>query len=171
MRSKILFLLILSFNIHSVFAATDGTLGATSQGTVNISLTIPQLVRISGLSDIALGTVTSAPATGNTTACIYSNSAGNYSITATGSGTAGAFTVTDGTNNISYSSTWDDGVAGATALTAGTALTGRQGASTTSVTCGGGSNSTFAITFSEADIAAAPQGNYTGVATLLISPP
>ena len=69
---KVIFLLAVL--IPSVnFAATQGTLGTTSTGTVNISITIPALVQLTGLSDIAMGTSSSFPATGNTTACIYSN--------------------------------------------------------------------------------------------------
>ena len=42
----------------NAFAATQGTLGATSQGSLVITLTIDPLVQISALNDIALGTYT-----------------------------------------------------------------------------------------------------------------
>lgn len=156
-------------------AAQQGTLGPTSTGSVNISLTIPALVQISGLTDIALGTVNGPfPATGSTPACIYSNNSGNYTVTVTGSGTGGAFTVSGPspatTSTIAYTATWTAGSGAAQSLTAGTKLSGLSGANTTSTNCGGSTNATFAISFSSANIAAAPAGGYSGTATILISP-
>ncbi len=170
---KIGFLAIATSLFSTGFTATQGTLGPTSTGTVNISLTIPQLVKISGLSDIALGTISGAPVSGNTTACIYSNNSGNYAVTVTGSGAGGAFTIAGPspatTSTIAYTADWIANSITAP-LTAGTKLTGRTGANTTSVNCAGGSNATFSVTFSEAAITAVPSGAYSGTATILISP-
>lgn len=153
------------------YAATQGTLGPTSTGTVTISLTVPQLVRISGLSDIALGTVNGPfPVAGNTTACIYSNNSGNYAVTVTGNGTASAFTVAGPASYaLPYTASWTSN-AGTAPLTTNVKLDGQTGASTTSVNCSGVNNATFAVSFAETDIAAAPAGGYTGIATIVISP-
>src|SRR6185312_11899402 len=89
-------------------AATQGTLGSTSTGSVSISATVPGRVQISGLTDIAFGTVdpTSA-ASQSENVCVWSNTSGRgYQVTATGSGASNAFTLTDGTNTLPYSVEW-----------------------------------------------------------------
>lgn len=160
-----------------VFAATQGTLGTTSTGTVNVSITIPALVQITGLSDITLGSTSSFPATGNTTACIYSNVAsplGSYFVTATSQNTSGAdFRVKDsGTNYIVYSAFWNNTSAATqtTALTSGTKTAQQTGGSAVSLTCGGSSNANFNISFSTAQVQGVPAATYTDVVTLLITP-
>ncbi|WP_115711825.1 hypothetical protein [Legionella sainthelensi] len=160
-----------------VFAATQGTLGSTSTGTVNVSITIPALVQITGLSDITLGSTSSFPATGNTTACIYSNVAtplGSYYVTATSQNTSGTdFRVKDsGTDYIVYSAFWNNTSAAAqtTALTSGTKTAQQTGGSAVSLTCGGSSNANFNISFSASQVQGAPAATYTDVVTLLITP-
>lgn len=165
-------LLIPSFS----FAATQGTLGTTSTGTVGVSITIPALVQISSLSDIALGTPSSYPATGNTTACIYSNlvsPAGGYYVTATSlNASAGAFRVVNSGNFITYSAYWNNTSAATqtTALTSGTKTAVQTGGSATSVTCGGTPNANFNVSFSATQIQAASPASYTDTVTVLITP-
>ena len=66
--------LVLSVQVSHVFAATDGTLGTTSTGTSDITVTIPELILISGMADITFGTYAG---TGdldvNEDICIYTN--------------------------------------------------------------------------------------------------
>lgn len=66
-------------------AATDGTVGATSQGDVLLQVVVPALIRITGLADIDLGTYSGdgVDLTGTSPACVRRNSAGNYGIVAT----------------------------------------------------------------------------------------
>jgi hypothetical protein len=79
---------VATFAAGNAFAATPGTLGPTSQGTLEITLTIDPLVQISALDDIALGTyVGLGDMTGADDLCVYSNN-GGYDITATGTGAA-----------------------------------------------------------------------------------
>lgn len=160
-----------------VFAATQGTLGTTSTGTVNISITIPALVQATGFSDITLGSTSSFPATGNTTACIYSNVAsplGSYFVTASSLNTSGSnFRVKDsGTNFIVYSAFWNNTSAASqtTALTSGTITAQQTGGSAVSLTCGGSANANFNISFSAAQVEGAPAATYTDVVTILITP-
>lgn len=160
-----------------IFAATQGTLGITSTGTVNVSITIPALVQITGLSDITLGSTTAFPATGSTTACIYSNVAsplGSYYVTATSQNTSGTdFRVKDsGTDYIVYSAYWNNSSAASqtTALTSGTKTAQQTGGSAVSLTCGGSANANFNISFSSSQVQGAPAATYTDVVTLLITP-
>jgi hypothetical protein len=160
-----------------VFAATQGTLGTTSTGTINVSITIPALVQITGLSDITLGSTSSFPATGNTSACIYSNVAsplGSYFVTATSQNTSGTdFRVKNsGTNFIVYSAFWNNTSAATptTALTSGTKTAQQTGGSAVSLTCGGSANANFNISFSASQVQSAPAATYTDVVTILITP-
>ncbi len=153
----------------TAFAATDGTPGFTSTGTVDISITVDDEVRISNMVDIQLGTFAGADASDSTGACIYRNSAPTYQITASGSGAANAVTLTDGTNSVAYSVTYSDGSA-PDSMTSGLALTGQAGADV-DVACGNtGDNATVAVTVAAADAAALPAGAYTGTLTLVVAP-
>ena len=90
----------------NAFAASDGTLGATSQGSLNITVSINNLVQISHLNDIALGTYTGLGSmTGADDLCVYSNN-GGYDITATGNGASGAFRLIGASANIPYTVEW-----------------------------------------------------------------
>jgi hypothetical protein len=153
-------------------AATDGTLGATSQGTLNITLTIDPLVQISDLDDIDLGTFTgTGPMTGSDNVCVYSNN-GAFDITATGSGTASAFTLAGtGTNSIAYSVAWANtsGATSGTALTTGVPLD-NQAATFSGADCGGGTNTTVLVTVGTGALNTAATDTYAGVLTLLVAP-
>src|SRR5579871_542163 len=99
-----------------VFAASQGTLGTTSTGTVGVSITIPSLVQVTGLLDIAVGTVSSVPSlgvTGSTSACIYSNlqspQVGDYFVTASSNVSGSVFKAKgSGSNYITYSAYWNN---------------------------------------------------------------
>lgn len=146
-------------------AASDGTAGATSTGTAEVSVTIADIVQISDMNDFAFGNYSG---TGNLSdtddVCIYRNGTGDYTVTATGSGTGNAFTMTDSTDTIAYSVSLDG-----TALTAGTSVN-QSGADASSADCGGTPNKTLAVSISEADLQAAQAGSYTGTLTLLVAP-
>ncbi|RYF44592.1 MAG: hypothetical protein EOO38_17590, partial [Cytophagaceae bacterium] len=103
-------------------AATQGSIGATSTGTVTINATINALVQISDLNDLTFSGLTgSATAQQTDNVCVWSNtSSKSYTIKATGNGTTNAFTLANGTNAaIPYSVAW----ANTASATSGTALT------------------------------------------------
>ncbi len=150
--------------------ATDGAVGFNSTGTVDISLDVNDEVRISGLTDINLGTFAGVDAVGTSAACVYRNGTGNYNLTASGDGAAGAFTLTDGTNTVAYSVTYDDGT-GATTATTGAVLSGLTGADAASDTCAvTGNNGTIEVTVAAAAAAGLPAATYAGTLTLLVAP-
>ena len=161
-----------------LMAATDGTLGVTSTGTLEIEVEVEDVVMISGLSDILISfdNTGTGDLTGSSTACIYRNGAGTYSVEATGDGTANAFTINNGTATptvIAYTVAWDDAVAGTATspVTVGTTLTNQSGANTTETDCNtGGANAFVEITVPRASLAAAPSGTYNGTLTLEIAP-
>lgn len=156
----------------SALAATQGAVGSTSTGSVTITATVPNLVRITNLDDIALGSWSgTGDLAGGDNVCVWSTTR-RYRITATGSGAGGAFTLSDGgTNTVAYSVQWADssGATSGSAMTSGTALTG-QNSTTTSTTCGGGTNATLLVRILEAALQSAPAAAYTGTLTLVVAP-
>ena len=61
----------------TALAATQGTLGTTSTGSVSIGATVPGRVQISGLTDVAFGTVDpTVPASSAENVCVWSNTSG-----------------------------------------------------------------------------------------------
>ena len=159
----------------TALAATQGTAGATSTGTVGISATIPGRVQISGLTDVAFGTVDPmSPAASAENVCVWSNTSGKgYQVTATGSGASSAFTLTDGTNTVPYSVEWagSSGQASGTALVTGTAL-GSLTSTATSPTCSAGPTATASliVKMTAANLQAAVASSYTGTLTLVVAP-
>ena len=166
---------VLATSALPAFAVTQGTLGSTSSGSLSITVTVPSLARITKLADIALGTWTGTGAMNGSdnSICVWS-STGGYSITATGSGAANAFTLAGtGGNTVAYNVQWAQtgGASSGSAVTAGTALTG-QNTNATSTDCSTGVASTAGVfvTIPEANIAGKPAGAYSGSLTLLVTP-
>ena len=154
----------------TVLAATDGLVGFNSTGTLDINLDVNDEVRISNLTDINLGVFAGVDAVGSSAACVYRNGTGNYQLTASGDGAAGAFTLTDGVSTVPYSVTYDDG-GGALGASTGIALTGLTGGDPGSATCAGtGNNGTVTVTVTAADASGLPAATYAGTLTLLVAP-
>ena len=162
------------------FAATPGTLGATSTGTVNISITKSVQAQISDLTDMTWPnwSIGDPAITMTSDVCVYS-STGSYRVTATGSGLANIFTLGSGLNLIPYTVTWNAGGTGALANTGTTLLPGIASptyttASLASVTCGGSANDTARVIVGVSSVvmtaAASSNTAYTGTLTLLVTP-
>jgi hypothetical protein len=179
---RLLTVSVFAFASFPAQAATEGTLGTTSTGSVTLSVTKSVQAQITDLTDMTLAnwSIGQGAVTLTSNVCLYS-STGNYKVTATGSGLLGAFTIASGLNLIPYSVTWNAGGVGNLANT-GTALitniqsTGFSNASTTSATCSGGgaSNDTarVIVTLASLDMTAAASSAtpYTGTLTMLITP-
>lgn len=157
-------------------AATQGTSGATSTGSIAISASVPNRARITGLTDVAF--LNQDPATAASSAqnvCVWSNTTTKaYTITATGSGAANAFTLSDGATTVPYSVEW----AATSGQTSGSALTtGTASASLTTAainqTCSAAPTSTASliVRMSTTDLSTMSAGaTYTGTLTLLVTP-
>lgn len=162
-------------------AATQGTVGATSTGSVDISVSKPARVRISDLNDLTLASWVTGDGDVKLTddVCVYSTKpSGGYTIKASGSGADNAFTLANGNNTLAYSVTWNSGGVGNLADT-GTALvkdvtsSGLTNAATKSSTCNGpnpGPTARLIVGMTEADMDAIVDGDYTGTLTMLVSP-
>ena len=172
--------LVVSSMFNTVaFAATDGSLGATSTGTAVINVTKAAVAKISGMSDMTLAsyTVGGGNQALNTTACVYSSTAGGgYTVKATGSGASSAFTIATGSDLIPYTVVWNSGGAGAlgttgAALTTNVTSSSLTNAATDSATCAvGGATAQLNIGLLGTNLDAAPAGTYSGTVTLLVTP-
>lgn len=155
---------------------TQGSLGATSQGVVGISATVPQRVQLTGLSDFSFPSLD--PATASSTpenVCVWSNTATKgYTITALGSGTANAFTLSDGSTTLAYGVQWN----GSSGQTTGTPLAVNSAASFTSTatspTCSAAPTTTASLivgfTTAQLQAAVGSATAYTGTLTLTVAP-
>ena len=175
--SKSLACLALFASTASAYAATQGTPGPTSSGTVTINATITPEVSISNLNDITFDTTvlrtalnTGQDSVAGDNVCVWSNNPDrSYFITATGDGAANAFTLNDGTRTIPYSASWAT-VGGEVALTAGQ-KSSKFTSNATGPNCGGSVSAAINITLTNAAIAAMEATTtYAGVLTLLVSP-
>jgi len=160
----------------AALAATQGSLGTTSTGTVSISASVPARVRISGLADVAF--TNQDPATAASLAqnvCVWSNTATRgYSITATGDGAANAFTLAGASTTVPYTVQWNasSGQSSGASLTAGTALGGLVSTATQqSCASGPASSASLIVGISTSNLETMQAStNYTGVLTLLVAP-
>jgi hypothetical protein len=179
---------IIAVGVLSVFtaasileAATQGTIGTSSTGTLVVTVSKPAQARISALNDMIVPgwQIGDGAILLTDDICVYSSSAGRYLVNATGSGAGGAFTLSrSGINTIAYTATWNSGGVGnlantGVALSPGVNTTNRTGAATDSSTCNGanpGPTARLIIRVTNAIMTAAPRGQYTGTITLIATP-
>ncbi|MFL0810490.1 MAG: hypothetical protein K6L76_08755 [Agarilytica sp.] len=172
------FLSLCAFLSNNAISATQGTTGTTSTGTLDVDLIIPDLVRITDLDDIDLGTYTgTGTETGNDDMCVFRNGAGNYSVTVTTN--KGDFRISRGSGgtaaeDIDFSAYWNDATTttGRAALTYNTALTTQTGAYTTDTDCdsGGSLNANFSVEIAESDMQTKNPNTYSATVTIVIAP-
>jgi len=121
--------------------------------SLNVTLVVPDSVRISQLSDIALGSYTGVDINVTESLCVFRASGGNYGVTITGSGAGGAFELSNGSSVLPFGVSWNDGT-GAVALTPGVLLGNRINSVTGSDTCNNGAlnNATLGVSLLAADV-------------------
>lgn len=162
--------------------AGDGTLGASSTGTSNLSVTTTEMVQITNVANITVNPFvpsSSFPAFDNV--CIFSNDStgpAGYKVTATGQsgsgGTADAtsFKIQDATggagHTIAYTVKWNDATGGGgTSLTANTISPVFTGGNTYPCVT---NNASFEVNITDAAALSVPAGAYTGTLTMVIVP-
>jgi hypothetical protein len=162
---------------EAALASTQGSFGSTSTGSVTINASVPGRVRISGLSDVTFSNVDpSAAATDAQNVCVWSNtSTRGYTITASGSGAANAFTLASGAlPAVPYSVEWasSSGQTSGTSLTAGAALTG-QTSSAINSDCSAGptASASLVVSMGSSTLQSMTAGvTYNGTLTLVVAP-
>ncbi|MGH1469992.1 MAG: hypothetical protein ACRBCS_02285 [Cellvibrionaceae bacterium] len=154
----------------AVFAANNGTLGATSTGDTDVTITIGDVVQVSVEQDVNLTYTPGVDSTGTTGLCIYRNSDADVDVTLTSANdNAGAFRMADGTNFITYSV---DLSGSTTALTgiASAFLNTLSDEDNTSSSCSGGYSHDLDVTVTAANLDAAQAGTYSDTVTVLVAP-
>lgn len=151
--------------------AADGDLSATeSTATSEVTAVIPQLIRITGLDDLDMGTYDpAAPGdmTANSVFCVYRNStAGEYTLKLEGDGGLDAttdFEIDNGTEELAYTVDFGDDSAGALTnyATPAADLTD-QVANSVDATCTTGVQAELEVTVDGTDALNAKAGTYTG---------
>jgi len=153
-------------------SATDGTLGATSTGETDVTITIGDVVQVLVEGNVPLTYTPGVNSTGGTTVCIYRNSNANVNVTlSSGNENAGVFRMNDGgTNFLPYSV---DFTGSTTALTnvVSSAINAISDEDNASSNCGGAPYShSLDVTASSTDLDAAPAGSYLDTLTILAAP-
>ena len=172
-------------------AATQGALGATTRGSIAISVSLAPSVQVSSVSDVTPGDVQPAStATVAQSVCVWSNTpAKGYSIAASGSGPANSFILANGSMAAPYSVAWSNspGQTSGASLNPGTALTGLTSTATApGCASGPATTASLIVTIGPTDrqprlieanysgalgLQAMPTENsYSGALTLIVSP-
>ncbi len=167
-------------------AVQQGATGPATSGDIGITLTSGLVARITGLSDMSLGTwggMGSGPLTANDNVCIGQTgvgffASGNYRIVASGDGVSGdpnAFSLSNGAHQMSYDVYFNDqpnAGTGRTQMTAGVALTNQTGTGFQFVFNLFGcsfENANVSIEVPESELATG-NGTYSGTLTLVLIP-
>jgi len=131
-------------------------------------------VRVTGLTDVAFGSLTDGDVVRAQNLCAFSStSTKGYRVTASGSGSSGAFTLANGGSTLAYEVQWNKltGQTAGTSLSPNVALTGQTSAATQQQCNSGPATSASLILIVRGTSAgAAAGGNYSGTLTLLIGP-
>jgi spore coat protein U-like protein len=152
----------------SAHAASQGTLGATSSGSIDIDLIIPNLAQISGLDDLST-TWTGGNVAMTENFCVFSTTR-SYTIQAdSANGTGTDFRLHNGGNYIVYDVDWTDTAPVTVNLNHGSP-SATLASSATSATCGGGTNTSLTVNIVGTAISAVPAATYTDTLTLLVTP-
>lgn len=178
-----IFAALILFPGSFAFAATQGDEGETSTGTSDITVTIPKLVKITGVADLNGGNYDGGAGgfDEQDSVCIYSNmdtGTAFYTVNIS-NGSNPVTTPTDGfyvgsaatQDEIEFSVAWNDeaGDTNESAVTEGADLTTQNGFSN-EPDCGSVDNANFHVTMTQADMLAVLPGTYTSTLTILITP-
>jgi hypothetical protein len=103
--------------------------------------------------------------------CVAVSNGGEYQVTITGSGTSNAFTLASGIKTLAYTVEYKDNNLAYRSVTTNVPLTGFDSGDTTPSACSGTNAQAFVrVTFTEAVLAAATAGTYTGTLTIRVTP-
>ena len=165
---------------QKAYSATQGTLGATSTGSKDISITINSKVQISNIDDYTVADWSSGDGTleDNDNVCVYSNAGtGQYKITADSGDGTGSFTLDSGGTKLDYAVAWNAAsggtFAGGSALSDATESSTFGGADTASTSCAtAGDTATVSLQILQADLEAVSGTTtpFTDTLTLTVTP-
>ncbi|PCJ32861.1 MAG: hypothetical protein COA99_16230 [Moraxellaceae bacterium] len=173
---------LMTLSSAAISATADGTEGATSTATFDVTLTLSEQVMVSELAGNMGGFLFGAyGGAGDLTAtqdiCVYHNGDGVYDITISDDSATAGFNVEDAgdTTAITMDVVFNDeqGVLGIpTTMAEATKIFGQTAANTTNQDCsaGIGMSASIEVTLAALDLQAAPAGAYDAQLTLLVEP-
>mgnify|MGYP005840517281 CR=1 FL=1 len=149
--------------------ATGVGFGSDTSG-FRVRIEVPDLVRVSDLDDIDLGTYAGAgDLVGEDRICVYRNDPSTrYEVEAQGQGAGSAFVLGQGTASLPFEVEYDDG-GGYAPVSAGRAMRA-SGADSDSTACSGMDNAGVRVRVRESDLLTADAGSYAGTLTLTVAP-
>jgi hypothetical protein len=161
----------LSMSGAVVAATADGTVGATSTGTLDVSVAVPEVALIQNLNAISLSYTSGSDAVGSDTFCIWSTT-GGYNVTITSLNGAGSFIAANGPDQVGYDVVFDDSTDPATgvAVTEGAIINSLATTETGFPAGCAGDNAVLEVTFPDANLNSAGAGVYTDEVTLIVAP-
>lgn len=165
--------------------ATDGTIGGTSTATSGMSVTVPDLIELTGVLDPIVNIASYSGSGGvdvTDDVCVYNNDGSDnsgsqqYRVTASGAHAVGGgagtdFFLSNGTQTIAYTVAWNDQSGtntGEAALTSNTQLATLQNGATGTYPCSG-TNARFHVVITNNNILSVPAGTYTDTLTLVLN--
>lgn len=172
-RNKVLATVIAGLISTSAFAATDGSMGSTSTGQIDLDLEVLDSVEITALNDIDFGQYGGTD-TGDINAgdayCVFVNGGDDYNITPTSSN--GKFSLVgvlgdeiDYTVKLNGAAT---GAASASAVSYNSASATFSGSNARD--CSSADNASVDVSITEAEIRTASTDTYSDTLILLVSP-
>lgn len=167
-------------NTQGLVAVSANAVSPGSTGVAEIRLQVPKMIQLQVLSDLRTVAASNElpgsdlvydgtnPVTGNVDVCVWakSNLAGDYTLTASGSGAGGAFTLANGADTVPYTLR-----IGATALTAGTGVARTTAAHNAGACAAATFSLTVDITAATIDANADLAGNFDGTLSLNVVTP
>ena len=155
------------------FAVTQGTFGNTSTGVVDLDISVSASVRISGLSDMDLGTWSGdGDMSGSQTVCAFASPGVDYTITFDGGNQPGNYVLENGMGSeIQFDLYYapNNTGSGYQLTTPTNALVGQTGASD-STDCLSGETGSIQVVVSEAALASMPSGTYSETISVTLAP-
>ncbi len=167
---------------QTLFAATQGNFGATSEGGSDVFIVLGLQGLITGLNDLSLGPWSgTGPLTANDNLCVGLMGTTQYQIRAEGDGNTtdpAAFTLVNGTDVLYYRAFFNDRnqvkVATSTRLTGGQLLPQQNDLNATRVVNNMGgciaTNANIYLEITQAELQQAVLGTYSGTLTLTLVP-
>jgi hypothetical protein len=160
-------------------ATTQGTVGSTSTGTVDLHILVPDLVLVNNLDDIVLNYNRGAGDVSVVeTFCVWGSPGLEYDITFDSSNPAGSavFTAVSGTDTVEYTLDFDDWSVGTAFAAVDNGVTMNNGgvgytAANAAVPGCTSDNAALRVNATEAgNLINAPAGDYTDTLTVTVAP-
>lgn len=155
--------------IVAVFCVLAWSSVAFAQAPTPTPTPAPNLLRISGIDDISLGNYTGTGGlSGDDPICVFNSASSSYRITFTTS--TGDFTFASGGNSLPFTLKYK-GSSGSYQAMSYNSSTQFSGADTSSELCSGGTNATYEVSMTQAQLLSARPGSYSAVLTIVIEQP